>query len=151
MPAHTSIVGRLLIGALVVVGGATTVHAQSEECTAQALSRADSNWQAALATRSIDRVLSSYDSDAAMCGAAMPQIRGVERIRRFWERQFADSTYRLMWKVEKTVVLGDCEHGYTSGRWSVHTVQGDTLGSYLALWHKDPGSTWRVLIDCAWF
>jgi ketosteroid isomerase-like protein len=127
------------------------LHAQQSPCTRAAVLHSDSVWQHSFESQKADEVIKSYDPQAVTAGSAMPPAKGALKLRDMWVGLLADTSFRLTWDVHKAEVLEGCEIAYSTGRWKIHSAQGDTTGTYMAVWRKRPSGTWRVLIDSAWY
>ena len=121
------------------------------EAEKEAVLKADSDWLKSVSDRNIERVLEYYADDAVWL---VPKVSmsGKDEIRKFWERDFADSDYGLTWEPTKVEVSISGDLAYTLGRWSSErkVKEGNTKtrgGAYVAVWRKAPDGTWKLVID----
>ena len=133
-----------VITALAFLQQLPTKASQTDE---MALRTADEAWAMAIAKKSIEETVSSYDPEAVTAGSAMPPANGVAAIRAMWTQLFSDPGFSLAWEIEKIVVTESKTIAYSSGTWRI----GTSSGPYLAVWRKQPDGTWKVLIDAAWY
>ncbi len=113
-----------------------------------AIRNADQAWAEAVASRSVERTLAFYAPDAVTAGSAMFPARGIADFRANWPKVFAEPDFALTWKAEKVVVTESGSIAYSSGMWSDGP---NKHGPYMAVWRKQAGGQWRVVIDAAWF
>ena len=109
----------------------------------------DKNWAAAFESKDIERMLSFYDQEAFFVQNS--PVRGIENLRKFWEKYFSLPDYKLTWQVEDARISESGDLGFTSGPWQQQWTQEGKLvkstGRYVAVWHKQKDGTWKVLVD----
>jgi len=81
----------------------------------QLLRDTDKNWAAACESKDIERMLSFYDQEAFF--AQNSPVRGIENLRKFWEKYFSLPDYKLTWQVEDARISESGDLGFTSGPW----------------------------------
>ena len=113
-----------------------------------AIRQADEAWAKAIASKSVEETSAIYDPEALTAGI-MPPARGLDAIRRMWVDAFAQKGFSLSWKAERIVITESETMAYSSGTW--REVGPSGTGPYLAIWRKQPGGQWKVLIDAAWY
>jgi len=114
-----------------------------------AVRRADEAWVKAVASKSVERTVAMYDTDAFTAGDAMPPARGIAEIHSVWTKFFADPNFTVTWKAESVVVSGSGKTAWSKGTWRSTSPTG--AGSYVAVWRKQRNGEWKVLLDSAWF
>lgn len=114
----------------------------------RALRAADSSWNAASASRSVDRMMTFYAPNATADLGGAP-ARGFEAIRQLWTRAYADTSYMLTWVNGRAEVMAGTDLGYTIGMWTLVRSRGSQTGTYFAVWRRESNGTWKVLLDTA--
>ncbi|HEY1339911.1 MAG TPA: DUF4440 domain-containing protein [Bryobacteraceae bacterium] len=113
-----------------------------------AVRRAEEAWATAIASRSLEQTIQSYDADGFNTGSAMPPARGLAAIRAVWDDIFNHPDFSLTWKPESITVSESGTTACSSGTWRMTGPDGS--GYYLAVWRKQPDGKWKILIGGAW-
>src|SRR5439155_22628861 len=108
---------------------------------------ADSPWNEAAGSKAVDRMMASYAADAVADFLGYEPIRGPTAIRTFWSKVFADTSFRLVWTMDRAESLPGTGLAYTIGAYRQHMMEGDSKGAYFAVWQKQPDGRWLVLLD----
>jgi ketosteroid isomerase-like protein len=71
---------------------------------------------------------------------------GIKELSKSLEN-LPDNYIRLQWVPVKADVSGDL--GYTFGKWEMRITGKDTIqyGSYVTIWKRQPGGTWKFVLD----
>jgi ketosteroid isomerase-like protein len=142
---------RLLATALLMSSFASVLAAQvttPEDPALRGLRSADSAWNAASASRNVDRMMTFYLPNATADLGGAP-ARGADAVRRLWTRAYADTSYLLTWVNERAELMAGTDLGFTIGKWTLVRARGTQMGTYFAVWRREPDGTWKVLIDTA--
>jgi ketosteroid isomerase-like protein len=142
---------KTVVVALYLAAIAIALHQspQTSVSTLEAAVRdADESWAKAIASKSVEQTVSSYDAEALTAGSAMPSANGLAAVRAMWTKLFAQPEFSLTWKVNKVAVSESGTIAYSTGIWRM--AGPDATGPYLAVWRKQPDGRWKVLIDGAW-
>jgi ketosteroid isomerase-like protein len=111
-----------------------------------AIRQADAAWMRAIAAKSIQDTMASYDPDAVTAGSAMFRAQGLQAFRESWTKMFAVAGFALSWETKRIVIIESGTIAYSSGTWK----DGNEGGPFLVVWRKQPDGKWKVLIDAAW-
>lgn len=109
---------------------------------------ADSSWNAASISRSVDRMMAFYAPHATSDLGSAP-ARGHDAIRRLWTQAYADASYLLSWKTTRIEPMAGTDLAYALGVWTLQQTSGTRTGTYFAVWQRQPDGRWLVLIDAA--
>jgi ketosteroid isomerase-like protein len=114
-----------------------------------AIRQAEEAWATAIASKSVEETVASYDPEALTAGSAMTPARGLDSVRGMWADAFAQKGFSLAWKAEKIVISESETMAFSSGTWRM--AGPNATGPYLAVWRKQPDGQWKVFIDAAWY
>jgi ketosteroid isomerase-like protein len=132
-------------GHLPITGGASP----------DALMQADRDFARATAERGLDGWMSFYADDAVRIPQSLngPPVQGLEAVRKFDARLFADPAVSLVWEPTDAGLYRGGALGFTRGRSETRrrdpggatTVVG--RGRYLTIWRREPSGQWKVILD----
>ncbi|MCX5911845.1 MAG: DUF4440 domain-containing protein [Deltaproteobacteria bacterium] len=114
-----------------------------------AIRQAEEAWAKAIASKSVEETVASYDPEALTAGSAMTPARGLASVRGMWVDAFAQKGFSLAWKAEKIVITESETMAFSSGTWRM--AGPNATGPYLAVWRKQQDGQWKVFIDAAWY
>jgi len=129
--------------------------AASGPASPAALMQADRDFARVTAERGLDGWMSFYADDAVRIPQNLsgPPVQGLEAVRKFDARLFADPAVSLAWEPTDAGLYRGGALGFTRGRSEVRrrdaagatTVVG--RGRYLTIWRREPSGQWKVILD----
>ena len=139
-----------LTGVLLYLAGAVAGCAAGPDPeTARAeLLAADRAFAQATAENGIEGWLAWFADDGAMTLAGV-ELRGHAAIREAMTPLLSDPASRLVWDPVSAEASPDATLGYTTGRYRVVRVPGDSVlsrGTYVTVWRRTPDG-WKVVMD----
>lgn len=114
-----------------------------------AIRKGDEAWAKAIASKSLEGTIASYDPEALTAGSAMPPAQGLAAVRGMWAEVLAQKGFSLTWKTEKIAVTESGTMAYSTGTW--RRTNPNATSPYLAVWRKLQDGQWKVLVDAAWY
>ena len=119
---------------------------------ADALMRADADFDQATAEKGIDGWVSCFAEDGAMMPAGGNIVRGREAIRALMAPSFANPGFSLRWKPVGAEISSADDLGYTFGTYIATSAGPDgklatRYGKYLTVWKKQADGSWKVVND----
>lgn len=138
--------GLLLLPFLISCGTSVDTETMQRD-----LMEADRTFAAETTERGLAGWLAWFDQDAAVFPRDRGVIRGMDRIRAFYEETGFDPA-GLQWQPERAVVSVDGTLGMTYGSWVVVDPAEDgtpalARGKYMSVWRKGEDGKWRVVAD----
>jgi uncharacterized protein (TIGR02246 family) len=136
-----------ITAAIVIAVVAQSAGAQSKDEEAiRALSR---QWQQAVATQNIDRIVALHTSDAVLMLANSPVATGTAGIRSTWTEMAKTPGLNLHWTPSKIDVVNPrvaTEYGTYTESYDGPNGKLHDEGTYVTIWHKVNGE-WKVALD----
>jgi len=116
------------------------------------LFRLDQAWARAAAARDVEGSLSFWAEDARVVPPGQPALVGKDAIRGYVSAALAMPGFSIQWRTADFVVSasGDMAYGFGTNTVTVDGPDGKPLaerGRALTVWRKDPGGTWRCVVD----
>lgn len=139
----------LLVGFISVSCASPRVDIDAEGAALMQLSR---EWSALVSTTPVDEWIDFWAEDAVMMPPGFPALRGKAAIREFVEMSAQIPGFHIRWEPESFHVSSSGDLAYLIER-NVTTVNDSlgnavsTHGKVVTIWRKDPGGTWRNVVD----
>jgi uncharacterized protein (TIGR02246 family) len=121
---------------------------QDDEAAIRAASR---EWNAAEATKDLDRCISFYAEDGERLATGSTLIRGTTALRDEW-RKYLSFPGTFQWNTLKVEVSDSRDLAYETGTYVLKTVDKNgtpttTNGKYVCVWKKQKDGQWKVMED----
>jgi ketosteroid isomerase-like protein len=144
--------GGALLLALGCAGSPPDQAPAEPEADAQVLMEMEREFARSVAEKDLTEFLEFWAEDGAALPHGAPLAEGREEVRKVWEGLFADHDATLTWIPTRAAIarsgdLGFTYGSYTSSRRGPDGRERVQKGKYVTIWRKDPGGTWRVLVD----
>jgi ketosteroid isomerase-like protein len=133
----------LVMGAVVVIGAATPVVAQSNAELALQVERAETAFAATMASRDF-RAFETFLADEAVFYGAAPQ-RGKAAIMTAWKKFYDAPAAPFSWKPTNVQVLDSGTLALSTG--PVFDPDGKQTGVFNSIWRRGADGQWRVVFD----
>ena len=116
-----------------------------------AIRAATREWNAAEASKDLEKCISFYADDGERFATGSPAIRGAVALRNEW-RKYLSSPGTFQWKTSKVEVSSSGDLAYETGRFVLKTVDKNgqpttTNGKYVCVWKKQADGKWKVVAD----
>jgi len=109
---------RVRVGA-VLAGAIAFAQTPDARAGAEAIVKADRDFNQAVADRNLTRFLSFVAESATFNGGTPSEVHGREAVSKEWAAFFAADGPRLSWTPTRGEVLGAGDLGYTVGTWEL--------------------------------
>jgi ketosteroid isomerase-like protein len=141
--------------ALVTVALAVTLSASAQMGNTKAMEairRADREWMAAYASKSVDKAASFVAPDGAIYEPNAPAAQGQEAVKKMAAEMFKLPEVKLSWTPTLVEAAKSGDLGFSSGTYefSFKDPSGKTIddkGKYVTVWKKQADGSWKVLRD----
>jgi ketosteroid isomerase-like protein len=142
----------LLAGPMALAGAMTSPAPPDPGVERAALFRLDRAWAQAAAAKDVEKTLSFWADDASVIPPGQPAVVGKGAIREYISAGFALPGFSIHWETTSFVVSpsGDMAYGIATNKITVNGPQGNQLtdhGRAITVWRKDPGGSWRCVVD----
>jgi uncharacterized protein (TIGR02246 family) len=141
----------VLVVLLVLAAGgcAPPVDVEAERAAIRA---AEDRYLEAAQAKDLEGVLSFYADDCSLFPPSAPIITGKEAIRAAWAEWLADPAFAMRVLPTKVEVsrAGDLAYLIGTYEFTVTDAEGNPVtdrGKYVDVWKKQPGGTWRHVVD----
>jgi ketosteroid isomerase-like protein len=120
------------------------------------LLQTDRDWATAAKQGDVEKLTTYWADDAINFYPGVPPAFGKESILEIVKKNRSRSGFSLTWDPEKAVVASSGDMGYTYGTFKLSFNDTDTStlkssGSYVCIWKKDVGSSWKCAIESSIF
>jgi uncharacterized protein (TIGR02246 family) len=121
----------------------------ADEATLRALIK---EWSASAQAKDSAKFVGFYADDATVMLANAPDVKGLPAIREALPAMMQDPAFALSFEPDNVVVARSGDLAYETGTYSMTTTGADKKpatesGHYVVVWRKQPGGTWKVVID----
>ena len=112
----------------------------------------DVQWLNAEQAKDVDTVLSFFADDASSFPPNASIVTGKEAIRARLSEEYSGQDFAISWQTTKVEVSGSGDLAYSHGPYevTVNDPEGNPVtnkGKWVTVWEKQPGGTWKVVID----
>ena len=112
----------------------------------------DVQWLNAEQAKDVDTVLSFFADDASVLSPNAPIVTGKEAIRARLSEEYSGPGFAISWQTTKVEVSRSGDLAYSHGTYevTVNVPEGNPVtdkGKWVTVWEKQPGGTWKVVID----
>jgi uncharacterized protein (TIGR02246 family) len=119
---------------------------------AAAIRALDAAWAKAAADKDPAKFASFYAPDATLLPPGGPMTTGKDAISEAWQHMVAQPGFSLTFAPTKVEVSKSGDMAYELGNYAltVNDKRGHpqtSKGKYVVVWGKQPGGTWKVLVD----
>jgi uncharacterized protein (TIGR02246 family) len=112
------------------------------------------DWSKAAASKDAAKTASFYADNGTLLAPSTPAASGRDAVQKTWEALMATPGYALTFATTKVEVARSGDFAYDIGNYELTT--NDKKGKpqiakckYLVVWQKQPGGSWKVLVDSA--
>ncbi len=119
---------------------------------AAAIRATDAEWVKAVQTKDMTKFVSFYAKDATLLPPGGPMTTGREAITEAWQQMVKEPGFALTFTPAKIEVARSGDLAYELGDYAltVNDQRGrpeTTKGKYVVVWTKQPGGTWKAVVD----
>ena len=124
----------------------------TDRAAADAILKADRDFNQAVADRDLNRFLSFVAEAATFNGGTPTEVHGRDAIAKDWAPFFEADGPRLTWIPTHAEVLGAGDLGYSVGSSEYRQAAAGgqapvRRGQYLTVWRKQADGSWKVVYD----
>lgn len=151
---HATILCSAVLMALLFTDCSSSA-ADTREADAQALKDNEARWNQDYASKDAEKLLAHYADDAVLIAPGTPAASGKDAIRKELQAMVADPALSLKFQPAKIEVAKSGEVGYTQGSYTLTMTDPASKqvindhGSYATTYRKDPGGSWKAVVDIA--
>ncbi len=143
-----SIVATLLV--LAISGCAPQVDVEADKAAIRQVG--DVQWLNAEQAKDVDAVLSVFADDASSFPPNASIVTGKEAIRAHLSEEYSRPGFAISWQTTKVEESRSGDLAYSHGTYevTVNDPEGNPVtdkGKWVPAWEKQPGGTWKVVID----
>ena len=143
----------LLLFSCVVLTGCNRSPVVDIRAEAEAISKIEDEWTAAIKAKDIEKILSIFAPEAVVMNANTPACTGIQPIRKSLESWFADSTivHKEFESGVDTIEVsasGDLAYARGNARLSIKTTAGiiEETDKWVTIYRKVKGE-WKAIVD----
>ena len=142
----------ILLAVAMIAGSGCVAKKVDLEAERAALMKADSDWAATLAEKSVDGFTSFFTADAIVMPPHLPVLNGIDAIRDWATTSMSLPGFSVEWTVTSAEVAASGDMGYTLGTFVFQATMpdGSTItdpGKYTTIWKKQADGSWKVVAD----
>jgi uncharacterized protein (TIGR02246 family) len=137
-----------LAGALAAAAPSAAAANSVDPALASAVSKANSEWEAAMKKGDAAKIAAPYEADAVFLGVDGTCTTGRAAIEQMYRGRFAKNGLAIATQIESKSLVQDGDLGYewgygetTMNRLAKMETSG---GRYFTIWRKGPDGTWRI-------
>jgi ketosteroid isomerase-like protein len=152
---------RIVLGcaglALVTSGLMTTgcVAPDTHDADIKALKDNETQWNADLAAKDIEKIMAHYADDAVLITGGAPATSGKDAIRVAFKGMLGDPAVSLKFQPSKVEVAKSGDVGFTEGPYQLTLTDPvskqviNDHGSYATTYRKASDGSWKAVVDIA--
>ena len=120
------------------------------------LLQSDKDWAGAAKSGDLPKLTTYWADDAINFFPGVPPAIGKEAILELVRKNRSQAGFSLSWEPDKAEVAASGDLGYTYGTFQLSFNNSDSTtvnrtGNYVCVWRKDPGSSWKCIIESTIF
>jgi uncharacterized protein (TIGR02246 family) len=156
MDMKRTLVALLTIGLLAVsLGSARAAQEKGSSADVQAIKNIEERWNKDFQSKDVDALCAHYTDDAALMAPGTPAAMGKGAIRTALRQMIEDPAFALTFQARRVEVSKSGDIGFSEGSYKMTLTDPatkkpiDDKGSYVTVYRKQSGGTWKVVSDIA--
>jgi uncharacterized protein (TIGR02246 family) len=119
---------------------------------APAIKALDADWVKAVQGKDLEKAVALYAENGVLLAPGAPMASGKEAIRKDWSGMMSAPGFALTFSPTRVEVARSGDLAYEVGEYALtmNDKRGKpqtSKGKYVVVWGKQPGGTWKVLVD----